>query len=78
MGKPVDLGQPATRDALQALLDRPDVEAIQIEKGTPVRLGVRRARGAFAWFHGGSLFGALLAAEDTLNPKPAAEPRPLP
>jgi hypothetical protein len=76
--KRVDLGQPATRAGLQALLERPDVYAVQIEKGAPVRLGVQRhLGGAFVWFSGGSLFGALLNAQDTLDPKPQTEPRSL-
>jgi hypothetical protein len=64
----VDLRIPAIRDGLQAILDRPEVQEIQIEKpkpGQPVCLGVKRG-GKYAWWFGGSFLQALMRAEEQL------------
>lgn len=65
-----DFRAPAVRDLVASLLERPDVQALQLEKPQavtePVMVGVRR-RGAFAWFSGRSLFAALMQAEDALS-----------
>jgi hypothetical protein len=64
----IDLRIPAIRDGLQAILDRPEVQEIQIEKpkpGQPVCLGVKRG-GKYTWWFGATLLQAMTRAEQQL------------
>ena len=62
-----DFRSPAVRDLVAALLERPEVQGIQIGKpltpSMPVEVGLRR-RGSFQWWFGRSLFEALCQAEE--------------
>lgn len=67
-----DLRIPAVRDMLSALLERPEILAVQLEKpqvGVAVRVGFQLAYG-WRWFHGRSLFAALEQAEAGLSHQP--------
>lgn len=74
--KPLDVTLPAARDALQRLLDRPEVTEVRISRGPPVEVGVCRG-GPAQWFPGESLFRALSQAEDALAPRRTPEPKEL-
>jgi hypothetical protein len=65
-----DMALLANQDALRRLLERADVEAVQLEKPTsvdqPVCVGVKPVGGKFGWFFGATLLEALeLAAQKT-------------
>jgi hypothetical protein len=65
----IDLRIPAIRDGLQAILDRPEVQEIQITKatpGAPVSFGVQRG-GRYSWWFGGTFLQALSRAEEQLD-----------
>lgn len=70
--KTLDITLPAARDALQRLLDRPEVTEVRISRGPPVEVGVCRG-GPAAWFSGASLFQALERAESALTPRVVVE-----
>lgn len=75
--KPLDVTLPAARDALQRLLDRPEVTEIRISRGPPVEVGVCRG-GPAQWWPGRTLCGALLQAEEALSPRIALKEDHLP
>jgi hypothetical protein len=73
VANPLELTQGA-REALARLLARPETDAIQVQKGVPVAIGIRGATTGFRWFHGPSLAAAVLHAEDALSPRVHVEP----
>ncbi len=76
--KLIDLTIPATRDALDRLLNRADVSTVTIHRhGAMVELVVvRDLRPSI--FPGPTLFRCLSQAEGAMDPKPAPEPKEIP
>lgn len=75
--KPTDVTLPAARDALQRLLDRPEVTEVRLSKGAPVEVGVCRG-GPAQWWTGKTLFQALDRALGALSPRIEIEEDHLP
>ncbi len=69
-----DVTVPATRDAIQRLLDHPEVLEVLIEKpltpGDPVGVGFRRrSTKKCSFFYGATLFQTTAQAEENLKPR---------
>lgn len=70
----LDVTPPATRDALQRLLDHPEVLEVLLEKplspGDPVGVGIRRrSTKKCVFFYGPTLFLTAAMVEANLKPR---------